>query len=203
MACYYTLSFSVEFKHAKDTVLIAYSYPYTFTDYKVYLRDTLARLNLSRGHSHAQSHGDAKNKTQDILRVSKLCTTIGGEICDLWAITDYTTDKDRIGPIAVHPLVDGQLITESQLAQYNHSAASSNGHHSSGGWGGSNGGSVSMSSQSEGRHKGARLKPALFISGQKYIGFIRGITVELCRTGPSWRNTSFLDDERKSRFSHF
>ena len=36
-ACYFTLSFTIEFHHAKDTVLIAYSYPYTVSDYKAHL----------------------------------------------------------------------------------------------------------------------------------------------------------------------
>jgi hypothetical protein len=36
-ACYFTLSFTIEFHHAKDTMLIAYSYPYTVSDYKAHL----------------------------------------------------------------------------------------------------------------------------------------------------------------------
>ena len=34
---YYTLSFTIEFQHPKDTVLIAYSYPYSLTDYKSHI----------------------------------------------------------------------------------------------------------------------------------------------------------------------
>jgi hypothetical protein len=61
VACYYTLTFSIEFKHAKDTVLIAYSYPYTLTDYKLYLKETLARPYIG-----------------DILRVSRYVDMMTG-----------------------------------------------------------------------------------------------------------------------------
>jgi hypothetical protein len=37
-ASYYTLSFTVEFSIAKDTCLIAYSYPYTLSDHKKHLQ---------------------------------------------------------------------------------------------------------------------------------------------------------------------
>ena len=40
---YYTLSFTIEFQHPKDTVLIAYSYPYSLTDYKSHIGDVLGR----------------------------------------------------------------------------------------------------------------------------------------------------------------
>lgn len=37
--CYYTLSFSMNFKHDNDTIWIAHSYPYTFTQLSMYLND--------------------------------------------------------------------------------------------------------------------------------------------------------------------
>ena len=69
---YYTLSFTVEFQHAKDTVLIAYSYPYSVADYKAHIRDILHRPYAF-----------------DIIRSSRLCTTLGGENCDLLVITNF------------------------------------------------------------------------------------------------------------------
>ena len=69
---YYTLSFTVEFQHAKDTVLIAYSYPYSVADYKGHIRDILQRPNAS-----------------DIIRSSRLCVTLGGENCDLLVISNF------------------------------------------------------------------------------------------------------------------
>jgi hypothetical protein len=41
--------------------------------------------------------------------VCRLCTTLAGESCDLWCITDYTTDKEKIGPIAFNPNNDTLL----------------------------------------------------------------------------------------------
>ena len=69
---YYTLSFTVEFHNPKDTVLIAYSYPYSVSDYKSHIRDILHRPSAF-----------------DIIRSSRLCTTLGGENCDLLVITNF------------------------------------------------------------------------------------------------------------------
>ena len=69
---YYTLSFTAEFHNPKDTVLIAYSYPYSVSDYKSHLRDILHRPSAF-----------------DIIRSSRLCTTLGGENCDLLVITNF------------------------------------------------------------------------------------------------------------------
>lgn len=71
-AQYYTLSFTIEFKNPKDTVLIAYSYPYSVADYKSHIKDILSRPNAI-----------------EIIRSSKLCTTLGGQSCDLLVITNY------------------------------------------------------------------------------------------------------------------
>jgi hypothetical protein len=73
---YYTLSFTIEFQHAKDTVLIAYSYPYSLADYKLHIKDMLHRPGAC-----------------DIIKSSRLCTTLGGESCDLLVITNF---KDKV-----------------------------------------------------------------------------------------------------------
>ena len=82
--CYYTLSFTIEFQNAKDTTLIAYSYPYGHTDYKAHISRILAKPNSS-----------------DYIRSSRLCHTLSGESCDLLVITNFKNkaDKDRIGPL--------------------------------------------------------------------------------------------------------
>ena len=49
-----------EFQHPKDTVLIAYSYPYSLTDYKSHIGDILKRPGSA-----------------DVIRSSRLCTTLG------------------------------------------------------------------------------------------------------------------------------
>ena len=81
-AQYYTLSFTIEFRHSKDTVLIAYSYPYSMADYRLHIKEILSRSNAI-----------------DIIRSSRLCTSLGGESCDLLAITNYkvsTVFKNRM-----------------------------------------------------------------------------------------------------------
>jgi len=82
--CYYTLSFTIEFHNPKDTVLIAYSYPYTVADYQAHLSRVLSRPASS-----------------DYIRQSRLCTTLGGEECHLLVITNFRDkeSRDRIGPI--------------------------------------------------------------------------------------------------------
>ena len=83
LACYYTLSFTIEFAHAKDTILVAYSYPHTVGDYRAHLRQITSRPNAP-----------------DIIRSSKLCATLGGDDCDLLVISNFKDkEKERIGPI--------------------------------------------------------------------------------------------------------
>ena len=77
---YYTLSFTMEFTNINDTTLIAYSYPYTMSDYRSHLTELL------------------NNTSSDILRQYKLCQTISGEDCDLLVITNHT-DRERNGPL--------------------------------------------------------------------------------------------------------
>jgi hypothetical protein len=84
-SCYYTLSFTIEFGNPKDTVLIAYSYPFTMGDYRHHIRQILDRP-----------------KSADIIRQTRLCQTLGGDDCDLLVITNFRDkDRDRIGPVSV------------------------------------------------------------------------------------------------------
>lgn len=83
--CYYTLSFTMEFHNPKDTVLIAYSYPYSFADYRAHISRILTRPGAS-----------------DIIRQTRLCQTLGGEDCDLLVISNFKDkEKERIGPITL------------------------------------------------------------------------------------------------------
>ena len=63
---YYTLSFTLEFQYAQDTVLCAYTYPYTHADYKAQISKIMSRPNSA-----------------DIVRTTTLCKTLSGEDCDL------------------------------------------------------------------------------------------------------------------------
>ena len=80
---YYSLSFTIDFHHPKDTVLIAYSYPYTMSDYQAHMKTIL-------NHPRAS----------DVIRSSRLCTTLSGERCDLLVITDF---KVPTPPTKSHP----------------------------------------------------------------------------------------------------
>ena len=64
--CYYTLSFTMEFHNPRDTYLIAYSYPYTLSDYRSHMLEIISKPGAS-----------------DVIRCSQLCTTLGGQDCDL------------------------------------------------------------------------------------------------------------------------
>lgn len=82
-ATYYTLSFTIEFTNAKDTYLIAYTYPYTYTDYKLHINSILNRPNSS-----------------DIIRLAKLCSTLGGNDCDLLVITNFN-ERSTLGSLGI------------------------------------------------------------------------------------------------------
>ena len=86
---YYTLSFTIEFHNINDTVLIAYSYPYTMSDYRSHLTEILDRPGSS-----------------DVIRQFRLCQTISGEDCDLLVVTNYQDNRDKIGPINLQ-MLDG------------------------------------------------------------------------------------------------
>lgn len=94
---YYTLSFTIEFHHPKDTVLIAYSYPYTCGDYHAHLSRIMSRPGSG-----------------DRIRQSRLCLTLGGEECDLLVITNFK-DKDRIGPMTYAQMEAWKLESTAAL----------------------------------------------------------------------------------------
>ena len=83
LTCYFTLSFTMEFHNAQDTYLIAYTYPYTYEDYKVHLSSILD-----------------KPGSADIVRHAKLCSTLGGNDCDLLIVTNFK-DKSSTGPLGI------------------------------------------------------------------------------------------------------
>ena len=83
LAYYYTLSFTMEFHNPTDTMLIAYSYPYTMSDYRSHISEILDRPGSS-----------------DIVRQFRLCQTLSGEDCDLLVVTNFADkDRERIGPV--------------------------------------------------------------------------------------------------------
>jgi hypothetical protein len=79
--CYYTLTFTIEFHNINDTFLIAYSYPYTYSDHKLHITSL---LNL--------------RSSSDVIRHYRLCQTIGGNDCGLIVITNFL-DVDGVGPL--------------------------------------------------------------------------------------------------------
>ena len=85
----YTLSFSYTFHHTHDTVYFAHSVPYTFTDLCKYL-DTV------------------KSSKCEIARVSPMCRTLCGSVCDLVTVTQ------NVGSYRTH---------EQEVMEWNMSAA--------------------------------------------------------------------------------
>lgn len=79
--CYYTLTFTIEFHNINDTFLIAYSYPYTYSDHKLHITSLLSLRNSS-----------------DVIRHYRLCQTLGGNDCGLMVITNFL-DIDGVGPL--------------------------------------------------------------------------------------------------------
>lgn len=144
ISSYFTLSFTLDFQTPADTVLIAYSYPFTMTDYRQHINHLLSKPKIS-----------------SILRQFKLCTTLGGEDCDLLVITNYA-DRDKLGPI---------LFADDQQQQRK-----------------SNGRPEKTSSSSS---TSKYLKPAIFLSGRVHPGeppaswMMKGILDFLTSEAPS------------------
>jgi len=67
----YTLTFTLDFKYTNDTVLIAYSHPYTYTD----LNDYLTKL-------------EKDDKISEYCIRKTLCRTIAGNKCEYLTITE-------------------------------------------------------------------------------------------------------------------
>lgn len=120
-------------------MLIAYSYPYTFADYKSHLQQILEKPGAS-----------------GIIRQTKLCRTIGGEDCDLLVITNFRDKdgKDRIGPITM-AATESNISSGGDLAFGTKGDAniggSSAGLSNGGGGGASTGGLNLTSKQSSGK----------------------------------------------------
>ena len=177
-ANYYTLSFTIEFHNPKDTVLIAYSYPYTFEDYKYHLQQILNKPGAA-----------------GMIRQTKLCRTIGGEDCYLLVITNFRDKegKDRIGPIT--------MAAAESSAGSDFAFGSTSGGNMVFGNGGANGigpnvsnfmnntaasskQSMSSMNRRESVQRGKlNLKPALFLSGRVHPG----------ETPASWMMKGILD----------
>jgi len=74
---FFTLTFRMEFKHAKDRCHLAYCYPYTFSRLQRY---------LERLSSSSPAH----------IRRRSLCQTLGGFSCDLLTITDFDCTPEQM-----------------------------------------------------------------------------------------------------------
>ncbi|RYG95070.1 hypothetical protein EON65_56510, partial [archaeon] len=170
---YYTLSFTMEFTHAKDTVLIAYSYPYTMTDYKAHIEEIM--------DNHANTH---------LIKRLKLCTTLGGEDCDLLVITDFK-EKEKVGPISLPSMSEwGGLddsaqnnnFTSATLSAPSSSFIPSNMSTNSNLMSVTGSNKMKTKDKQEKYRQGA-YKPALFISGRVHPG----------ETPASWMMKGILD----------
>ncbi|XP_062856327.1 cytosolic carboxypeptidase 4 [Trichomycterus rosablanca] len=69
--CFYTLTFSLTFRHPDDVCYIAYHYPYTY----------------SALQSHLQVHQRSVDPRKIFFRQQTLCNTLGGNACPLITIT--------------------------------------------------------------------------------------------------------------------
>jgi hypothetical protein len=166
LAYYYTLSFTLEFHNPKDTVLVAYSYPYTYSDYRSHLGEI-----LDRPGSH------------DVIRQFKLCQTLSGEDCDLLVVTNFADkEKEKIGPITVQAAEFSGMKDENGVGVFGTGMQTAvNGYSGLGGSGGGGGGGrgsfapVGGSGAAAGGRKGGRqaqvqLKPGLFLSCRVHPG---------------------------------
>ena len=73
---YYTLSFNLEIPHDNDTIYLAHSYPYTYSD----LRRYLTALEADRSRCYR-------------IRRTLLCESLAGNACDLLTITNFQSDS--------------------------------------------------------------------------------------------------------------
>ena len=77
-AIYYTLSFAIDFHNVGDTYLLAYTYPFTFTDSKYHLQELMASPRTSRH-----------------MRRQVLCKTVAGHDTDLITIADFASSENK------------------------------------------------------------------------------------------------------------
>lgn len=75
-----TLTFSYTFQQENDTVFFSYFQPYTYSD----LQDLLFVLNSRYPEEHLNN----------ILKVQKLCESVGGNSCHILTITNDVRKND-------------------------------------------------------------------------------------------------------------
>ena len=84
-----TMSFSYTFEYDNDIVFFSYFQPYTLTD----LQDLLFILQAKHNEEHLNN----------ILKINKLCDTVGGNPCYILTITNDVKKND----INLHKLNKG------------------------------------------------------------------------------------------------
>ena len=77
---YFTLTFTLEFEHDADTVYLAYSYPYKYSNMRRYLK-ALVDDRFGRALT---------------LRCEPLCETLAGNVCDLLTITNFQCSPEKM-----------------------------------------------------------------------------------------------------------
>ena len=75
---FYTLSFTVTFRHDNDDVYFAHCYPYTYSDCQKYLNKICTIANKDR------------------IRKTTLCKTLAGNDCDMVIITNFYSTPEAI-----------------------------------------------------------------------------------------------------------
>jgi murein tripeptide amidase MpaA len=91
---YYSLEFKIKFEHEHDTVYLAHSYPYTFTDLSLYL----SRL-------------EQKTHLKPILQRRQLCQTALGNPCDYLMISEFNNGKEKRGIVLTSRVHPGESMT--------------------------------------------------------------------------------------------
>jgi hypothetical protein len=86
---FYTLTFSMKFPYAEDTVLLAYHFPFTYT----FQRECLDYLQASSSLANS------------CMRRQKLTVTRGGNLCELVTITDFARSKHELEAVKRRKLV--------------------------------------------------------------------------------------------------
>lgn len=142
-SCYYTLSFSVSFTIPGDTSLIAYSFPYTYSDHLLHMEELFSRVikrekyfeylrkkgkdgsesDDSSNHIDASSDSDFDYSIEpgkldfndnSIIKRYKLCNTLSGGECEFFVITDFNDNPEQIGPITIKEILGDNY--EAELA---------------------------------------------------------------------------------------
>lgn len=101
-ACYYTLTFTLEFSRQDDTYLIAHSFPYTLQTHRLHVNSLLPCLqrqdnprNVSNSRQQSVDR-PLQAPNRPILRRTELCTTLGGTSCELLTISEFAADAGNI-----------------------------------------------------------------------------------------------------------